>query len=160
MIHHNSLRFTHPPLCLFENVASLQRASGLPLGGFIEPFLEPMTNNAEDTLASSVGRCRCCSAYVNAYCSFLRTGWVCSLCQTLNEFADGCNARYMGGLDHRDTLPELRGNIVDLYVDVDGEVGWLFWHCSSITCPPFATTPITTAGMMWGLCRWTRLQGR
>ena len=106
-----------------NTAASLQRATGLPFGGFIEPFLEPMETNSGDTLASSVGRCRGCGAYVNAYNSFLRTGWVCSLCQALNEFSDGCTARYMGGVDHRDTLPELGGNVVDLHVDVDEEVG-------------------------------------
>lgn len=54
-----------------------------------------------------IARCKDCAAYINHLCAFERTGWACSLCGCINEYAIAQNARYLGGPTARQALPEL-----------------------------------------------------
>jgi hypothetical protein len=65
-------------------------------------WTEPPQVHLED-----IGRCKECAAYINHLCLFERTGWACSLCGCLNEYANAQNARYLGGPSARRALPEL-----------------------------------------------------
>jgi hypothetical protein len=82
-------------------------------------WTEPPQVHLED-----IGRCKECAAYINHLCLFERTGWACSLCGCLNEYANAQNVRYLGGPSSRGALPEL-APLPDIhaYSDTHNSVG-------------------------------------
>ena len=99
----------------------MQHGSGIPLLSYVEPFLEPIASNescdGDIAVASLVGRCRRSGAYINSFCTFEESGWVCSCCETLNDYSTGYNSRYLGGPDARKDCAELRSSIIDLPIE-------------------------------------------
>ncbi len=101
---------------------------------------------------SHVARCSHCDSYINPYALFEELGWICPLCHTQNAYSDGCNSRYLGGKEHRSYLPELRSNVVDVYLDDESSHGdiqtqdnALVWPVIDVTCDSDSLGSITQA---------------
>lgn len=73
----------------------LKEACGLPFACVVQPFAPaPAALPAEEVVAASdISRCHECYAYICPQSAFQRTGWVCALCGTLNEFSSVHNQR-------------------------------------------------------------------
>lgn len=106
----------------------------------MSPFLDQLAvDEAEGFFATRVARCKHCGSYISCYTTFDELGWLCSLCHTINEYSEGCNARYLGGAESRSLLPELRSNTVDVCLDDGVENGGiqanpLVWSVVDVTC--------------------------
>ena len=117
----------------------------------MSPFLDQLAvDEAEDLFATRVARCKHCGSYISCYTTFDELGWLCSLCHTLNEYSEGCNARYLGGAETRSLLPELRSNTVDVCLDDGVENGVsqanpLVWPVIDVTCDSESLSSIREA---------------
>ncbi|CAG9461729.1 unnamed protein product [Pedinophyceae sp. YPF-701] len=100
----------------FPATPTLKNHCGLPWGCVVSPFADVKGDASERApRTSSVARCSSCYAYVNHQCAFEHYGWICSLCQHLNDYR-GLDTRYARGTV-RARLPELRSGVTELIVD-------------------------------------------
>jgi hypothetical protein len=82
------IHFSH---CDFPPNAETFKSLGMPLGCTITPFT--INNNYDLGPQSSrhhamkIARCEQCHAYLNSYCKYNASRWLCCLCKTPNSFS-------------------------------------------------------------------------
>jgi len=89
----------------FPQNGTLKDKSGLPWGCVVQPFATPEKAYLLSTSvnAEKVARCSECFAYINPFVKFVEGGWLCPLCQTVNQVTK----RYATSTK-RQELPELK----------------------------------------------------
>lgn len=95
-----------PSLSHFPDTPATLGDTALPFGVVCQP-LAPL-DAAEQVAAEELARCGGCGAYINAYCTFLRREWRCSLCGHLTALSE----RYASAAERRE-LPELVEHAVE-----------------------------------------------
>lgn len=113
MAHH--VEFT---LRKFPETGRLKDDCGLPFSCVFQPYAK-VEKDLQLVPHSDLGRCRYCYAYVNGYCSFDPTGWVCSLCNRHNEFRGDHFQRYNVRPGLRSSLPEIRYDLYEALCESD-----------------------------------------
>mmetsp|Transcript_12575 Transcript_12575/g.35334 ORF Transcript_12575/g.35334 Transcript_12575/m.35334 type:complete len:131 (+) Transcript_12575:306-698(+) len=72
----------------FPATGQVKSQGGLPFGCVVQPLaqFDKLTTAGSLPALDVVARCSECYAYVNKFCHFERSGWVCSLCGNFNEY--------------------------------------------------------------------------